>query len=126
MLDLCRKSKPRVTVAAMQAAVELNLPLLSYRRKLSKLLDYFAGDPSPILELIGSQGQALNMLAPRIMPRLALAVRDEDESLVDACLNCLADIRADTERLIPKFIKVEESREQVRQRLEDLEIAPPH
>ena len=66
------------------------------------------------------------MLAPRIMPRLALAVRDEDESLVDACLNCLADIRADTERLIPKFIKAEESREQVRQRLEDLEIAPPH
>lgn len=126
VLDLCRKSKPRVTVAAMQAAVELNLPLLSYRRKLSKLLDYFAGDPSPILELIGSQGQALNMLAPRIMPRLALAVRDEDESLVDACLNCLADIRADTERLIPKFIKAEESREQVRQRLEDLEIAPPH
>lgn len=121
VLDLCRKSKPRIAVAAMQAAVELNLPLGNYRRKLAKLLDYFAGDPSPILELIGSQGDSLRSLAPRIMPRLVLAVRDDDKELVDACLVCLARVDADTEHLISKFFKADDSRTQVRSRLEKLE-----
>ena len=121
VLDLCRRSKPRITVAAMQAAVELKFPLQGYRRKLAKLLDYFAGDPSPILELIGSQGEKLAVLAPRIMTRLALALRDDDKELVDACLICLLRIRADTESLLPKFVKVENLLELVHARLVELE-----
>jgi hypothetical protein len=121
VLDLCKKSKPRITVAAMQAAVELKLPLDGYRRKLAKLIDYFAGDPSPILELIGSQGEKLSGLAPRIMPRLALALRDDDKELVDACLVCLLRVRADTDHLIPKFVKAEDLLEVVRARIVELE-----
>lgn len=123
VLDLCKKSKPRITVAAMQAAVELKLPLDHYRRKLAKLLDYFAGDPSPILELIGSQGEKLAVLAPRFMPRLALALRDDDKELVDACLVCLIRLRADTEQFLPKFVKAEDSLKLVRARLVELEGA---
>ena len=125
VLDLCRKSKPRIAVAAMQAAVELNLSLLNFRRKLAKLFDYFAGDPSPILELIGSQGESLSMLAPRIMPRLALALRDDDNELVDACLVCLTRIRADTDRLVPRFFKADDAVVHVRARLKELESSSP-
>lgn len=121
VLDLCRKSKPRITVAAMQAAVELKLPLDSYRRKLAKLVDYFAGDPSPILELIGSQGEKLAGLAPRIMPRLALALRDDDKQLVDACLVCLLRVQADLEHLVPEFVKSDNLLEVVRGRIVELE-----
>ena len=39
------------------------------------------------------------------MPRLVLAVRDDDKELVDACLVCLARVDADTEYLISKFFK---------------------
>ena len=120
VLDLCRRSKPRITVAAMQAAVELKLPLDGYRRKLAKLLNYFAGDPSPILELIGSQREKLIGLAPNIMPRLSLALRDDDKELVDACLVCLLRVRADTDHLIPKFVKAENLLEVVRARIVEL------
>lgn len=120
VMDLCRKGKPRVAVAAMQAAVELNLSLIDCRRRLVKLFDYFAGDPSPILDLIGSQGHALKMVAPRVMPRLVLAVRDQDSQLVDSCLRCMIHIGADVEGLISKYLKVQEPRDQALQRLAEL------
>ena len=120
VLDLCRKSKPRITVAAMQAAVELKLPVDGYRRKLAKLLDYFAGDPSPVLELIGSQREKLIGLAPNIMPRLSLALRDDDKELVDACLMCLLRVQADVDYLIPKFVKAENLIEVARARIVEL------
>ena len=107
----------------MQAAVELKLPLISFQRKLAKLIDYFAGDPSPILELIGSQGEKLGALAPRIMPRLALALRDDDKELVDACLVCLIRVRADADSLIPKYVKAEPVLELVRARFIELQAA---
>ena len=105
VIDLIRRSSPRVALAAMQAAVELNLPLGGYRRKVAKLLNYFAGDPSPVLDLIGSQGTAFRSLAPKIMSRLALAIRDQDESLIDAALICLERIHDDTDGLISKYLK---------------------
>lgn len=123
VLNLCRKGKPGIAVAAMQAAVELKLPLVSFQRKLAKLIDYFAGDPSPILELIGSQGEKLGALAPRIMPRLALALRDDDKELVDACLVCLIRVRADADSLIPKYVKAEPVLESVRARFIELQAA---
>ncbi len=123
VLNLCRKSKPRITVAAMQAAVELKLPLDGHRRKLAKLLNFFAGDPSPILELIGSQREKLSALAPNIMPRLALAMTHDDKALVDACLICLLRVRADTDHLIPKFVKADNLLEVARARIVELEEA---
>ena len=104
----------------MQAAVELKLPVDGYRRKLAKLLDYFAGDPSPVLELIGSQREKLIGLAPNIMPRLSLALRDDDKELVDACLMCLLRVQADVDYLIPKFVKAENLIEVARARIVEL------
>jgi len=121
VLDLIRKSSPRVALAAMQAAVALKLPLVSYRRKVAKLLAYFAGDPSPVLDLIGSQGTAFRALAPRIMGRLGLAIRDQDDDLIDASLICVGRIHDDPEGLISKYLKAGQAQLKARSRLHALE-----
>ena len=60
------------------------------------------------------------MVAPRVMPRLALAVRDQDSQLVDSCLRCMIHIGADAEGLISKYLKLQEPRDQALQRLAEL------
>ncbi len=57
------------------------------------------------------------------MPRLALALRDDDKALVDACLICLLRVRADTDHLIPKFVKADNLLEVARARIVELEEA---
>lgn len=118
---LIRRGSPRVAFAAMQAAVSLNLPLGGYRRRVSKLLDYFSGDPSPLLELVGAQGTTLSRLAPKITHRLRLAIQDQDDKLVDASLVCLSKIHDDPEKLICRYLKNAEVQLLVRTRLKALE-----
>ena len=62
----------------------------------------------------------LNLITVRCC-QLALALRDDDKELVDACLVCLLRVRADTDHLIPKFVKAEDLLEVVRARIVELE-----
>ena len=112
----------------MQAAVELkSTPRSIIVENLAKLLDYFAGDPSPILELIGSQGEKRGeSLAPRFMPRLAVGgcVMMIKSSWMRAsfALFDYEPIRS-TEYLISKFCQSRGLAEtQVRARLVELEV----
>lgn len=115
--QLISNSSPQTSLAAIESANALGMPLIGFGRKIGKLLDQFAEDSFTLLTIIGEQGQAFGFLAPKICEHIARAIVAIDEELTQALLICLQKISDDPQQIIEQRIRPENVRSEALQRL---------
>ena len=115
--ELIRHTSPQTSLAAIQSASDLGMPLADSGAKISKLLDVFAADSFALVDVIGQQGKAFSFMGPKICEHIARAIRELDDELVNALLDCLQRIVDDPPRLIETVIKSPEIRKESLERL---------
>jgi hypothetical protein len=115
--ELIRNESPEVRLAAVQSASALGMPLTDYGAKISKLLDIFAEDALDLISVIGNQGRSFEFMVPKICEHITRAIREMDDELAMALLDCLQRIGADPQRSIEKCIRSPEIRREALHRL---------
>ncbi len=115
--ELVGNASPKTCLAAIQSAHELGMPLSEFGAKISKLMDDFAADSLALVDVIGQQGRAFEFMEPKICEHIATAIREIDDELVSALLECLQKIVDDPQRSIEKRIKSPEVRREALERL---------
>ena len=117
MRELVGNASPKTCLAAIQSAHELGMPVGEFGAKISKLMDDFAADSLALVDVIGQQGRAFEFMEPKICEHIATAIREIDDELVSALLECLQKIVDDPQRSIEKRIKSPEIRREALERL---------
>lgn len=120
VLELIRSGTPPTSLAAIQSAAAIGLPLKSHRSKITKLLDIFAEDSFALLEVIGTQGSSFTFLAPKICEHVVDAIREMDDPRVLALLTCLQKIVDNPRDTIEGSIRSLEIRTEAIERLEGM------
>lgn len=115
--ELIRNDSPQTALAAIRSASALGMPLADYGAKITKLLDVFAEDSFVLLDVIGVQGRAFEFMAPKICEQIERSIREIDDQLTSALLECLRRITADPQHCIEKRIKSPEIRREALERL---------
>jgi hypothetical protein len=117
--ELIRRGPPQTSLAAIQSAADLGIPLIDFAAKISKLLDLLGRNSLPLLDVIGGQGLALGSLVPRICRHAERAIREMDDDWTDALLDCLQKIVDDPRRQLETRIKSPQIRAQTLERLDE-------
>ena len=115
---LIRGGSPPTSLAAIQSAAALGMPLRDYGTRISKLLDMCAEDSFALVDVIGKQGKTFAFMGPKICEHVARAIREIDEQLANALLTCLSKIVDNPQRSIETLIKSPEIRKEALERLE--------
>jgi hypothetical protein len=103
--ELIRHDSPQTSLAAIQSASALGMSLGDYGAKITKLLDSFAEDSFALLDVIGTQGRTLEFMGPKICEHIAKSIREIDDDLTSALLECLRRITSDPGQCIETRIK---------------------
>ncbi|MFK8113138.1 MAG: hypothetical protein AB8B91_13100 [Rubripirellula sp.] len=115
--QLVSNSSPYTSLAAIESASALGMPMAVFGKRIGKLLDQFAEDSFSLLEIIGQQGKSFGFLAPKICEHIARAIVSIDEDLTQALVDCLRKISDDPRKMIENRIKSIEVRTEALQRL---------
>jgi hypothetical protein len=115
--ELIGNASPQTSLAAIQSASALGMPVGDFGAKISKLLDVSAADSLALVDVIGQQGKAFGFMGPKICEHIVLAIREIDDDLVDALLECLQRIVDNPQRSLETLIKSPEIRKQALERL---------
>ncbi len=117
---LIRSGSPPTSLAAIQSAAALGMPLGDYGAQISKLLDLCAEDSFALVDVIGQQGKTFAFMGPKICEHIARAIREFDDELVSSLLRCLGKIVDNPQHSIESLIKSPEIRKEALERLENV------
>ncbi len=115
--ELIRSHVSEISLAAILSAAAMDIPLAEFSAKISKLLDWFAGDPFALVDAIAVQGRSLSSLGAKMCSLLVAAIGDLDDERIDTLIECLTRIADDPQRLIETQIKPREVRQEALRRL---------
>jgi hypothetical protein len=115
---LIRCSSPPTSLAAIQSAAALGMPLRDYGAKISKLLDLCAEDSFALVDVIGQQGTTFAFMGPKICEHISRAIREFDDELASALLMCLRKIADNPQHSIETLIKSPEISKEALERLQ--------
>lgn len=118
MRALIRCSSPPTSLAAIQSASALGMPLRDYGAKISKLLDLCAEDSFALVDVIGQQGKSFAFMGPKICEHILRAIREFDDELASELLTCLRKIADNPQHSIETLIKSPEIRKEALERLQ--------
>lgn len=92
-------------MAAIESADTLGLSLQSHQTRLRKLLDQLGDHSIALLGIIGRQGTRLAELEPKLCEVLADSIRQTDEELSTAVIDCLRKTTGDPQAAIQRRIQ---------------------
>ena len=118
--ELIASRSPQTSLAALQSASSLGIPLAEFAGRIAKLLDLFAEDSFALVKVIAQQGASLRLLAAQICEHIGHAIGADDDALADALLECLLAIADDPAASIESRIRSPEIRGKALVRLADL------
>lgn len=116
---LIRSASRPTSLAAMESAAALKIPLTEYRERIAKLLDLCAEDSFALLDVIGQQGRNFSFMGPKICEHIARAIRELDDELACALLQCLGKIVDNPRQVLEMMIKKPETRREALERFEN-------
>ena len=116
--ELISDEDPLIAFSAMLSAQAVGISLTGHRRRISKLLDQFAGNSLALLEVVGQQGREFASLESQVCELLVRAIRTSDDEFASALIECLRRIVEEPRRAIEKRIQSKVIREEALQRFD--------
>jgi hypothetical protein len=100
-----------ISIAALQAAESLNLPITRYRDPIAHLLDAYAEDSVLLINLVARQGHAFESFDTLVCRHLGEAIQYSNRAATGQLAECLKQISPDPSAAIRREIKDSEIQE---------------
>jgi len=104
-------SNQQVSVASLVAAESLGMPVISYKKRISYLLEVYAEGSDQLIELIARSGDDFESFDRVVCQHLTEAIRYSNDGATTAILSCLKRISTDPRAVIEKTIGEDELKE---------------